>query len=302
MTARRQLGCVAALALLAQTGCQSCEQPRPAVVKPAAAPEPAATVAAPEPATAVVEAASVTPAYAGPASKAADGFQLSTGFLDAHNKPVPQPQSGVKTDIYTTALDPAGHPIGQLQALDGAEMTGFLVARDLRHALYARAEAPVREGADARALAFVPPAGGDHALVALFAPQGDGVHAVTSPVSVAGNLPQLMGPGLAGQTANDHLDDGAAVQLKTQVANGALQLTFAVPSAGTGRRGALEPPFVVLLDPPMGQALVLERQENAEVVTWPKPRPGDWLVLVPQQRRARALMFKLTVQAAGERK
>lgn len=300
MNARRPIALAAAAALLTLSGCRGCEK---AQSIQEVALDVAATSSGPAPAVAV--AGPATPAYAGPSSKAADGFQLSTGFLDANGKPLPQPKSAVSNAIYTTALDPAGHPIGALERVGSAEMVGFLVALDLRHALVASAPAPVREGADARALTFAPPGGGDHALVVVFKPQGGALHAVISPVSVAGNLPQLMGPGLNGlgmraATALEH------VQLSILPANRAptapLDLTLEDIDSQGHPKGAVMVPFAVLVDPPMGRAFVLETQGDSPLLHWHKPEPGEWLVLVAPQKGDRALAFHLSIPPAAEGK
>lgn len=285
----RILTAVLALGLL--PGCRGCEKAQvPVTVQEKVVPTVAPVAELPKPAT---------PPYAGPSSKARDGFQVSTGFLNATGKAIPQPQAGQKNFIYTTALDPAAHPIGQLGQLGAAEMWGFLVARDLRHALVARADAAVREGADARALAFNPPEGGDHALVVVFRTVAGDLHAVIAPVSVAGNLPQLQGPGFTRLSQTDNLDDGSQWKLVTEpstpVVGVPLELKILGPDRRAGKPGAFIEPLVVLVDPPMGQAFALGRGEGKLAVRWEEPQPGDWLVLVPAPDASRALMFKLTI-------
>ncbi len=304
MNARRQVAFATAFATLALTGCRGCGDE--AKTAPASAQASASSaVAAPDPATAVAAPAPATPAYDGPSSKAADGYQLSTGFLDVHNKPLPQPKAGEQTAIYTTALDPAGHPLGTLEPLGSAEMFGFLVARDLRHTLVASAAAPVREGADARALTFAPPGGGDHALVAVFRAQGGAAHAVISPVSVAGSLPQLMGPGLNGlglraDTSQEHVELLLLPADRTPTAPLDLQLQD-VDSQGR-HKGPVTVPFAVLVDPPMGRARVLEPSGEPPRLHWEAPEPGEWLVLIAPKKGDRALAFHLTIPNPSDKK
>ncbi len=264
-----------------------------------------APAAAESRAIAVAEPATVTPTWAGPSSKAADGFQLSTGFLDGNGKPLPQPKSAVPNAIYTTALDPAGHPLGALDRIGSAEMVGFLLARDLRHALVSSALGPVREGADARALTFAPPGGGDHALVAVFRPQGGTLHAVISPISVSGNLPQLMGPGLNGlslraTTADEQVQLAVLPADRTPSAPLDLQLQD-IDSQGHST-GSVAVPFAVLVDPPMGRAVVLEPTSDSPLLHWNAPEPGEWLVLVAPKKGDQALAFHLTLPRAADKK
>ena len=304
MDARHLLGLAATFASLGLSGCRGCSESPPPVAQ---APVTPAThpVAAPHAANAVAEAAAATPVYAGPSSKAADGFQLSTGFLGSNGQPLPQPKAGVSTAIYTTALDPEGHPIGALDRIGAAEMLGFLVARDMRHALAAHAVAPVREGADARALAFAPPAGGDHALVAVFRPQGGALHAVISPVSVAGNLPQLMGPGLNGlslrsETSQEHVELILLPADRTPTAPLNLQLQD-IDNQGH-RKGPVSVPIAVLVDPQMGRALVLEATGEPPLLHWETPQAGEWLVLIAPKKGEQALAFHLTIPAAPDKR
>lgn len=304
MDTRQQLVVAAALAALALSGCRSCDEGPKTTAQALTAVEPG-RVAAQNPATVVAEAAPVTPVYAGPSSRAADGFQLSTGFLDVTGKPLPQPKSLVPNAIYTTALDPAGHPLGALDRVGAAEMVGFLLARDLRHALVASADAPVRDGADARALTFAPPGGGDHALVVVFRPPGDAMHAVISPVSVSGNLPQLMGPGLAGlslraEASRERLQMVLLPADRTPAAP--LDLQFVDIDHEGHLRGQVAVPFAVLVDPPMGRAVVLEPASDSSLLRWKSPEPGEWLVLVAPKKGERALAFHLTIPLGADKK
>ena len=251
-------------------------------------------------ATAVAEPEAATPAYAGPSSRSADGFQLSTGFIDANGQPLPQPRAGVPVSIYTTALDPAGHPLGALDRIGDAEMVGFLVARDLRHAFVASARAPVREGADARSLTFAPPGGGDHALIAVFRPQAGALHAVISPVSVTGNLPQLLGPGLSSlsmraQTADEHVE--LTLLPAQRMPTAPLDLKFDALDAEGHHHAPVHLAFAVLVDPPMGRAIVLEAREDASQLHWRNPEPGDWLLLAQPNTGDRPLAFHLHLPA-----
>jgi hypothetical protein len=295
----RLLMAVLVLALL--PGCRGCEK---AQVQDQVAPQPESIVALAKP---VVELPKpVTLAYAGPSSKARDGWQISTGFLDANGKPIPQPQAGKANFIYATALDPALHPVGQLGKSGDAEMWGFLVARDLRHALVAHADGPVREGADARALEFEPPAGGDHALLAVFRTVSGDWHAVVSPVSVSGKLPEVLGPGLGGLTTFGLSPKGKRYEMRTLVpgtgkvtaamAGAPLNLEFrAAELDDRGAGAALPSPFVVLVDPEMGNAIVLATGDAEASFHWQQAQPGDWLVLVPYGQEPRPMMFRLTV-------
>ena len=290
------------LALLPAPGCRSCDPP-PAPPPPAPVVSPAPPpLPPPEPTT---EPTPTVAPYAGPSSRAADGYQISTGFLDAAGQPLPQPRSASPGDIFVTALDARGRPVGALGDVGGAQLHGFLLARDLRHALAATATAPVREGADARGLRFTPPAGGDHALVAVFAPPGADVHAVIAPVSVSGNLPQLQGPGLGGlgmqsHTATEHVALTVLPADRTPTA----PLELALHDLGKDGRvkGPLAVPFAVLVDPAMGRAIVLLSDKATGRLPWSQVEPGDWLVLAPPPRGDRALAFHLTLGPGPQQK
>lgn len=269
-----------------QPSCRGCEKPQPQAQETPEIPQLQPQV------TPLPQAPTPTHAYTGPTSKSPDGLQISTGFLNADGKPLPQPQAGAINQILTTALDAQGRPLQHLTSLDGQEMWGFLVAMDLRHVQLASAEGPVREAADARMLKFMPPGGGDHALVTVFQPEGGELQAVSTPVSISGHLPEVAGPGLQslGMTARDAEGE---VNLTLLPANptptAPLELRF------HRQKQLLQPLYAVLLDPPLGRALVLQPGGGQGNLQWNQPISGEWLLLLAPQKGDRALAFRLSI-------
>lgn len=292
-------------AALAQTGCKGCGN-RPEA-KPVAAEATKMPVAAVPPAEAVSPVTAVSPtdapAYPGPRSESADRFRVTTGFSTDAGAPLPQPQALEKNIVYVSVLDPDGHPVGQFERIERGEVHGFLVARDLRQALYASAAGPVKEGADARALTFQPREGGDHALITVFQPKGGSAHVVTTPVAIKGALPEVVGPGvdsLSGRAKADH-DRIQLTTTPTQIVAGqAVQLLAQDMDDHGATRGEVKLPYVVILNDQMGFGDVVE-WDAAGKASWLPPRAGTYLVLAPPTRGEKALAFKLTVAPAPKK-
>ena len=266
---------------LSQTACRGCESPPSPRQSPSPPPPDDAAVALPAPNTPTTAPTAMAPPAetptptAGPAAVDASGFRISTGFLDRRLQPLPQPQARATTQVVVTALDPQGRTLGQLAPVADQQMHGFLVAKDLRHVRYAAADRPVRENADARALPFAPPGGGDHALIALFQPVGGQLHAVTAPVTVAGNLPTVAGPGVSG--------------LLRLPPSGPHALTLLPPTPHAGddvdlRLTGPALPFIVAVDAAMAHATALLPTPQG-TFHWVAPQPGLWLLLVPSTAR-----------------
>lgn len=289
-------------AVLAQSGCKGCnngQQAKPVTTEVAKPVEPA--VAPPE-AVSPVTAVSPTdaPVYPGPRSESVDHFRVTTGFSTQAGAPLPQPQALEKNVIYVSVLDPDGHPLGQFERVERGEMHGFLVARDMRQALYASAVGPVKEGADARSLTFEPREGGDHALVTVFQPKGGSVHVVTTPVAIKGALPEVVGPGVESLSGRAKTAQEDRIQLTTTptqiVAGQAVQLLAQDLDDKGNTRGEIKLPYVVILNDQMGFGDVVE-WDSAGKASWLPPRAGTYLVLAPPTRGEQALSFKLVVTA-----
>lgn len=297
--------CAAALVVLSlalvQTGCKGCGGEPVAPPKPAPAPEPAAAPApAPEPAAAAAPAPAPEPKpYLGPQSRSRKGFKLTSGFADGKGKAVSQPTALEANTFYVTALAPDNRPLGGLDKFAGADVHAFLVARDMRQALYAKADAPVAEGADARGVVFTPREGGEHALMIVVAPTGMGeVHTISTPVVIKGALPELMGPGVAKLTSRSRTK-GGDVELRSDkppVAGEAVTLS-AVDLDNTGKdKGAVKLPFAVIYNEEMGFGDVLVFDDKGQT-SWRPPEAGRYLVLAPPEEGVGALTFKLEVTA-----
>lgn len=288
-------------AALAQSGCKGCSKEPP---KPAPTPEiTTPTPAAPAPA-AVTPAAAAEPApapaperYLGPQSQSTSGFKLTSGFADQKGDAVSQPKALEKNTIYVTALTPEDRPLGQLDKFAEADVHGFLVARDLRQALYSNASGAVAEGADARALEFTPREGGDHAMMVVMKPSGGGqVLTISTPVVIKGALPEVMGPGVKGLT-NRSRNKGGDVQLSP--ASLAIAGQPVVISANdvdnTGAvKGVHKLPFAVVYNDQMGFGDVLQWDDKGQT-TWRPEAAGTYLILAPPEEGTTALTFKLEV-------
>ena len=298
---------VAALAVgglgFCQSACKSCNapeapvpasnQPQAALAAPAAAPLPAAAsaVAAPEPVSPDV--------YPGPRSEALDGWRITTGFSSLKDEQLSEPKALDDTKIYLTVLDAGGHPIGQLDKLERAEMHVFLVPRDLRYALYAHGSGPVKEGADARMVQLRSPEGGDHALIAVFKAKDSHARVVSAPVTIKGVLPEVMGPGLGslGPRAKSEADHVVLTTAPATITVGQ-PVTLAAQDLGPAgqARGELRLPFVVVLNDQFGWGDVVEWNAEGKAV-WTARKPGDYLVLAPPTRGSKALAFRLHADA-----
>ncbi|MBM4344862.1 MAG: hypothetical protein FJ100_15960 [Deltaproteobacteria bacterium] len=302
---------VATLALCAQftAGCRGCgktDAPPAPIAPPTPAAEPAApaaqdatAVTAPEAPSPVASPWRAPDVYPGPRSEALDGWRVTSGFSNLKDEQLPEPKALDDTRIYLTALDPEGHPIGNLEKLERAELHVFLVAKDMRHAVYGSGSGAVREGADARSVVVRAPEGGDHAMVAVFKPAGGVPHVVSAPVTIKGVLPEVMGPGVAKLTATARSEAETVVLSsapQTPVAGQPVHLTAQDLDAKGGTRGEVRLPFVVVLNDQMGWGDVVEWDATGKA-TWTPRCPGDFLVLAPPTRGSKALAFKLHVEA-----
>ena len=297
------VGSLTLIALLGQTGCKGCDKPEPA---PAGAETPAPTAVpalVPTPAVALAEPATVDapPSYPGPRSESIDGWRITTGFATAKDEPLPQPRALDDVRVFVTVLDDQQRPVGKFDRFERGEMHGFLVARDLRHALYSFAEGAVAEYADARRLQFRPPEGGDHALLTVFKPAGGTAKMVSTPLSVQGALPEVMGPGVEGMTSRAR-SGTEELLLSTEPAAAAAgqPVTLVVHDLDTSgqRRGVVMLPFALIANAEMGWGSVIEWTAGGRA-TWTPKWPGTYLVLAPPTRGDHALAFRLVVHPAG---
>ncbi len=314
-SAHPALSCALAVALvtaaLHTAGCRGCgKSEAPAAAAPGpTAPAPVAPAAEDATATAAPEAPSPSAAawnkpdvFPGPRSEALDGWRVTSGFSNLKDEQLPEPKALDDTRIYLTALDPQGHPIGNLEKIERAELHVFFVAKDLRHAVYGIGNGPVREGADARSVVVRPPEGGDHAMVAVFRPAGGVPHVVSAPVTVKGVLPEVMGPGVAKLTLTAKSEAETVVLSsapQTPLAGQPVHLTAQDLDAKGGARGEVRLPFVVILNDELGWGDVVEWDSTGKA-TWTPRCPGDFLVLAPPTRGAKALAFKLHVDAPAQ--
>jgi hypothetical protein len=284
-----------ALLLLALplSGCQSCSgdketkpdntTPTPSEPAEAEAPPPAAAAAAEAPPAAAAAPAQAKVAYDGPQSANAAGYKITSGFSSAGGEPLTQPKALERNGIYLTVLDSGDHPIGDLDVVDDGEVHGFLVARDMRQAYYARTSGSVAPGADARALSFEPREGGDHALVAVFKPRDAGPQAVPTPVVIRGNLPQIAGPGAAGLMRKVRRSTGEvelSVDPLQPTAGAALSMRLVARDLAGKDKGAIGLRWAVICSAGIGTCEVL--QADAEgVLRWTPSQVGSYVVLLP---------------------
>lgn len=301
-------GAAAALLTLVaatQSGCKSCDKEPAAAPAPAAgeAPkaDPAAAVAPAAAATAEVAlAAPVSPeVYPGPRSESLEGWKITTGFSNLKDEAVTQPSALEDTKVYVTVLNSDSRPVGQFDKLERAELHLFLVARDLRYAVYAHGSGPVREGADARSAVVRSPEGGDHALVAVFKPAGQVARVVSAPLSIKGVLPEVMGPGL-GSLSNRGKSEAESLVLTSvpgQLVVGQPVQLFTHDLKGDAPAGEVRLPYAVILNDQLGWGDVVE-WDSAGKATWVPRKAGDFLVLAPPTRGVKALAFRLHVDAA----
>ena len=180
------------------------------------------------------------------------------------------------------------------------DVHAFLVARDMRQAIYAKGDGRVAEGADARKVTFLPREGGDHAMIVVLSPAGSGaLHTISTPVVIKGALPEVMGPGVSGLT-NRSRNKGGDVELRSDkalVANQPVTLS-AVDVDNTGKKkGAHKLPFAVIYNDQMGFGEVLS-WDDAGTSSWRPAEAGTYLVLAPPEEGETALTFKLVVAAA----
>ncbi len=283
--------CLLAIAVV-QTGCKGCgteqksqlEIDRYTIPKePVAAPAAVAT-----PATASPTAAAAKPeepeVFHGPKSESDDGFRITTGFANAAGESTPQPQALEMMQVYLSAMDHDGHPQGQLEDLNGAQVYAFLAARDLRQVYFSLAKQSVRQGADARALKFNPREGGDHALIAAFSIAG-ATHVVSTPIAIKGALPQVMGPGIEA-LSNESRQKNKTLRLislpEAVVKNQPVQLSIHEFDKENVDKGEITMPLLLIVDQEMGEGDVVRWDAAGKAIWLPKKR-GTFLVLgVPE--------------------
>ena len=290
-------------AALSQSGCKSCGKEEPAVAPVAApadqklgeaavAPAAAATaaVAIPEPVSPEV--------YPGPRSESLEGWKITTGFSNLKDEAVTQPSALEDTKVYVTVLNSDSRPVGQFDKLERAELHVFLVARDLRYAVFSHGSGAVREGADARSAVLRSPEGGDHALVAVFKPTGQPARVVSAPLSIKGVLPEVMGPGL-GSLSNRGKSEAETLVLTTvpgQLVVGQPAQLFTHDLKGDTPTSEVKLPYAVILNDQLGWGDVVEWDANGKA-TWVPRKAGDFLVLAPPTRGVKALAFRVHVDA-----
>jgi len=298
------------VALCGTAGCRGCgaSEPErsPAQATSAQAPAVAQStveLAAPDPSAPTTTEAAPDPfaGYPGPTSRSSDGWTLTTGFAGPDGKAITRPEAGKKFTVYATALDPQLHPIGQFSALGGYEMHGFLVALDLAEVLYTGAKEALREGADARPLAFVPGVNGSHALITAFiassAPGLPGVRLVATSVDVTG--PQrTMGPGAGGLTRDAQV--GAEhLKVTTDPVTPIVGRPCQVEVREVDARGSLVEirlPLLLVLNPELGRGEALVFDDNGKAA-WTPRRPGRHVMLAPGGKPGPAFGFGLDVAA-----
>ena len=243
--------------------------------------------------------AKVPERYLGPQSESPTGYKLTSGFANQKGESVRQPTALEQNTVYVTALSPDDRPVGDLDKFAGVDVHGFLVARDMRQAYYAKGDGPVAEGADARALKFLPREGGDHAMMVVVSPAGTGqVQTISTPVVIKGALPEVMGPGVSGLTARSRTK-GGDVELRSDapLVVGQMAKLSTVDVDNTGQsKGAHKLPFALLYNDQMGYGEVLT-WDDAGTTTWRPTEAGTFLVLAPPEEGETALTFKLVVTA-----
>jgi hypothetical protein len=209
--------------------------------------------------------------------------------------------SGEENRAYVSVLSPEGRPLGELERIERGDLHGFLVARDLRLALYARGDGRVEPGADARELVFSPAEGGEHALITVFRVAGGPVRTASTPIVIQGNLPEVLGPGLAGLSrvsgpieARQRLDSLPPSPIAGRAVS--LRLSDLDPQTGA-QRGPVRPPFLALYNERLGRGEVVLWPETGDA-SWTPARAGSFVALVPPDQGANALVFRLDVAPA----
>lgn len=299
-------------------GCNGCQGPaKPAVQSNAPTPSATATpaevakTAAPtaagagedaraEAATAKAPDAGV---YKGPSSESPDGYKVASGFADEQGRGLAQPAVLELGHAYITVLDPQNRPLGTLGKLAGADMHGFLVARDMRQALYSRAVGKITPESDARDLRFKPREGGDHALIVAFATSDDKTHTIATPIVVKGALPVYEGTGVAGLGDRARIE-GGDLRLFTEPAQAmagqpVTLVTEALDNTGKARAGT-ELSFVLVYNDQLGIGEVLPITRGRSTA-WTPAEPGLYAVLGAPKAGSTALTWKIAVVPAAEK-
>jgi hypothetical protein len=283
----------------AQSGCKGCQREPPPVAPAPVAPAP--VVEPPAPPTPVA-AEEPPPSYPGPRSESLDGWRITTGFASEQDEARTEIRALELTRVYVTALDPGQHPVGRFDKFERGDLHAFLVAKDLRHALYSFALGPIQQGADARKIEFKPPEGGDHAMIAVFKPTGDRPRMISTPVAVKGVLPEVLGPGVEslGSRAKTATEDVLLTTEPATVEAGKPCKLIAHDLDPSGQqRGLVALPFALVANEEMGWGDVVEW--GAETYgTWTPKWPGTYLVLAPPTREERALTWKIVVHPKGQ--
>jgi hypothetical protein len=307
-------GLLVASVAVSHSGCRGCDAPAPKSAQPApaaveevesaASAAASATKAPPNPAQ---KAAAAKPAYRGPSSRDADGYQLTMGFADDQQTPRSQPVAMEGTHFFVTVLDPQARTMGALREVGGRQLRGYLVARDMRQVLYAEAVDRISPGADARDLRFRPREGGDHALITAFSTMTGGRKSISSPIVIKGGLPEIMGPGVVGLGAVAKFPSGEATMLPSTAQVGAqAALSFsAMDLSGTPLPPDAKFDSVVVYDDAMGRGSWLPQTAEG-AFNWTPQAVGPHLVLAvlrrvdpatDKLRPPRAVAFKIDVTA-----
>lgn len=276
-------------AAMTTSGCDGCSSDHSRSKATPAATAPAA-LAAPTPATpttargASAEAASPeAEPYRGPTSTNPAGYTITTGFRNVKDESVSQPSAVEETTVMVTAMAPNQAPIGELAVYGGAEMHGFLIARDLRHARYWPGTGRVAPNADARALRFMAPEGGSHGLITVFQRPGQPPQAVSAPVTFRGALPKIAGRGVAGLNLRSRIKGGDAVlnvSRQQPKVGEELVLTLSRVDNSGNNAGQLRPAFLAIFNDQIGGGEVLQFSD-AGTARWRPTTPGVWLVIAP---------------------
>jgi hypothetical protein len=284
------------------SGCTSCSEktPAPAAKEPATAPILPSEAAPPSTAEHTGASAAAHPnppmdgdakVYRGPSSNNPSGYAITTGFATETGDPVSQPSALETTHNYITVIGPDSAPIGAFDAYQGAEMHGFLLARDMRHAHYTSTTGAVAEGADARKVTFAPREGGDHALIVVFKPVGKPPQAVSTPVVFRGALPQIAGRGVAG------------LGLQSRVEGGDVRLTLSPSAPRVGQTitftAHVRLKFLAFFNEEMGGGEVATFSP-AGTSQWTPKEAGTWLAIAAPTAGKTPLTYKIVVAEAED--
>ena len=138
-------------------------------------------------------------------------------------------------------------------------------------------------------------------MVAIFQPKGGQIQAVTTPVVIRGNLPQVAGPGASGLPRRLKRSDGdisldvAPVQ---PLAEADVVLTASTFKPGGEATGPMPLPWAVICTESFASCEVVQG-DPAGAIHWRPARPGNRLVLMPDALGKSALVFGIAVMPAA---